>query len=68
MSPFEESWRSASTTVQDKEERRILFATLDSFRSVSVFFYSVPLLGLSQHRLCCFNVRLGDTRRGHETP
>ncbi|CAO1599476.1 hypothetical protein XANCAGTX0491_003200 [Xanthoria calcicola] len=32
MSSFEESWRSASTAVQDKEERKILFATLDSFR------------------------------------
>lgn len=26
------------------------------------------LFGLSQHRLCCFKVPLGDTRRGDETP
>ncbi|KAI4285129.1 MAG: hypothetical protein L6R38_000879 [Xanthoria sp. 2 TBL-2021] len=32
MSPFEESWHSASTVVLDKEERKTLFATLDSFR------------------------------------
>lgn len=51
MSSFEESWRSASTAVQDKEERKILFATLDSFRSVSVFFYGVPLFG--RHNMAC---------------
>lgn len=51
MSPFEESWHSASTVVLDKEERKTLFATLDSFRSVSnIPYFSVMYLTLGCHR------------------